>query len=96
MIARRSSELGGCWVRSGPKRAPLLIGVLMSWPVSNLDLAELREESSRAVNRIRSMIPNFLALLESERDFIKVHASGQNYLPELESDSMLRSEGDRT
>jgi hypothetical protein len=64
----------------------------MTWHESNIDLAEVREESSRAVNRIRSMFPSFLAVLEYERDFIDGRGSGRNYRPELEKDSIAPSE----
>jgi hypothetical protein len=59
-----------------------------------IDLAEIRNTNSRAINRIRSLIPGLLAAEESERNWINASRSVQKYLPDLENDSILRSQAD--
>ena len=71
-------------------------GVLMRRPERDIDLDEVRDVNSRAINRIRSMIPGFLAVEESERNGLNANRSGHKFRPDLENSSRLRSQTDIT
>jgi hypothetical protein len=61
---------------------------------SDIDLAEVQEASSRAINRIRAMIPRLIAAQELERVFMEARGRDQNYAFEPENNSRVHS--DRT
>ena len=72
-----------------------MLGVRMRSPERDIDLDAIRDLNTRAINRIRSLIPCLLAMQESERTWLNANVSGQIYRPELENGSKLGPEVDR-